>query len=43
MRAVIKYLNLKGMSTTEIHEDMMQTLGKESPFLHYSEKMGGRF
>ena len=31
MRAVIKYLHLKGMSTREIHEDMMQTLGKEAP------------
>ena len=31
MRALIKYHILKGMSTTEIHEDIMQTLGKKAP------------
>ncbi|XP_076044748.1 histone-lysine N-methyltransferase SETMAR-like [Oratosquilla oratoria] len=30
-RAVIKYLHLKGMSPSEIHKDMVQTLGENSP------------
>ena len=37
-RAVIKYLQKKGtgMSPKEIHKDMIQTLGGDSPFLfHY--------
>jgi hypothetical protein len=28
---IIKYLWNKGMSSKEIHEDFMDTLGKESP------------
>jgi hypothetical protein len=31
VRAVIKYLCKKGMSPKEIHDDLMNTLGKESP------------
>jgi hypothetical protein len=31
IRAVIKYLCKKGISPKEIHEDFMDTLGKESP------------
>jgi hypothetical protein len=31
IRAVIKYLCKKGMSPKEIHEDFIDTLGKESP------------
>jgi hypothetical protein len=31
IRAVTKYLCKKGMSPKEIHEDFMDTLGKESP------------
>ncbi|XP_076068328.1 histone-lysine N-methyltransferase SETMAR-like [Oratosquilla oratoria] len=30
-RAVIKYLHLKGMSPSEVHKDMVQTLGDDSP------------
>ena len=30
-RAVIKYLLKKGMSPQEIHKDMVDTLGGESP------------
>jgi transposase len=31
IRAVIKYLCKKGMSPKEIHEDFMDTIGKEPP------------
>jgi hypothetical protein len=31
IRAVIKYLYKKGRSPKKIHEDFMDTLGKESP------------
>jgi hypothetical protein len=31
IRAIIKYLCKKGMSPKKIHEDFMDTLGKESP------------
>ena len=31
MRAVIKYLCKKGMTPKEIHDDLMKTLGNESP------------
>ena len=30
-RAVIKYLHKKGMKTKEIHDDMVKTLGEDSP------------
>ena len=41
IRAVIKYFCKKGMPPKEIHEDFMETLGKES---HYStvKKMDSR-
>ena len=29
---VIKYFSMKGMPPKEIHEDFMETLGKESPY-----------
>ena len=38
IRAVIKYFSKKGMPPKEIHEDFMETLGKESPSYKYSEK-----
>ena len=31
-RPVIKYFCKKGMTSKEIHEDFMETLGKESPY-----------
>ena len=31
VRAVIKYICKKGMTSKEIHEDFMKTLGNESP------------
>ena len=31
-RVVIKYFCKKGMHPKEIHEDFMETLGKESPY-----------
>ena len=37
IRAVIKYFCKKGMSPKEIHEDFMETIGKES--LSYSSYM----
>ena len=30
-RAVIKYLNLKGLNSTQIHTDMTDTLGDQAP------------
>ena len=32
IRAVINYFYQKGMPPKEIHEDFMETLGKESPY-----------
>ena len=31
IRGVVKYLNLKGSSLKEIHDDLRKTLGKDSP------------
>ena len=31
IRAVIKYMHLKGLSPIEIHDDMVQTLGEDAP------------
>ena len=31
IRSVIKYLNLKGMKSSEIHQDMVNTLGTGAP------------
>ena len=38
--AVIKYFYEKGMLLKEIHEDFMDTLGKESPSYSAVKKMG---
>ena len=43
VRAVMKYLNLKGMSSKEIHEDMIQTLGKDAPFYSMVKKWVAEF
>ena len=43
VRAVIKYLNLKGMSTKEINEDMIQTLGKDAPLYSTVKKWVAEF
>ena len=32
IRAVIKYFCKKGMPPNKIHDDFMETLGKESPY-----------
>ena len=32
IRVIIKYFCKKGMSPKEIHEDFMETPGKESPY-----------
>ena len=37
-RAVIKYFCKKGIPPKEIHEDIMETLGKESPTHNTMEK-----
>ena len=38
IRAVINYICKKGMFPKEIHEDFMETLGKESPFYSTAKK-----
>ena len=43
IRAVIKYLCKKGMSLKEIHEDFIQTLGKESPSYSTVKKLAAEF
>ena len=43
VRAVIKYLCNKGMSPKEIHEDFMETLGKESPSYSTVKKCTAEF
>ena len=43
VRAVIKYLCKKGMSSKEIHEDFMETLGKESPSYSTVKKWAAEF
>ena len=42
VRAVIKYLCMKGMTPKEIHEYFMKTLGNESPSYSTVNKMGCR-
>ena len=42
IRTVIKYFFKKGMPPKELHEDFMETLGKESPTFH-SEKWAAGF
>ena len=39
IRAVIKYLCKKGIPPKEIHEDFLETLGKESPSYSTVKKM----
>ena len=43
IRAVIKYFRKKGMSCNEIHEDFMETLGKESPSSSTVKKCAAEF
>ena len=43
VRAVLKYLCTKGMSPKEIHEDFMETLGKESPSYSTMKKWAADF
>ena len=40
IRAVIKYFCKNGMPLKEIHEDFMETLGKESPSYSTVKKIG---
>ena len=42
IRVVIKYFCKKGMPPKEIHEDFMETHGKESLFYSTVKKMGSR-
>jgi transposase len=43
IRVVIQYLCKKGMSPKEIHEDFMDTLGKESPSYNIVKKWAAEF
>ena len=43
IRAVIKYFCKKGMLPKEIHEDFMETLGKESPSYSTVKKWAAEF
>ena len=43
IRAVIKYFCKKGMPPKEIHEDFMETLGKESPSYSTVKKWAAEF
>lgn len=42
-RAVIKYLQKKGMTPKEIHEDMVQTLAEDSPSYATVKKWAAEF
>ena len=42
IRAVIKYFCKKGMSPKEIHEDLMETLGKEASSYSKVNKLSSR-
>ena len=42
-RSVIKHLQKKGMSPKEIHEDMVQTLGEDSPSYSTIKKWAAEF
>ena len=42
IRKVINYFCKKGMPPTEIHEDFMHALGKESASYRRVKKMGNR-
>ena len=43
IRAVIKYFCKKGMPPNEIHEDFMETLGKEPPSYSTVKKWAAEF
>jgi transposase len=43
LRTVIKYLSKKGMSPKEIHENFVETLGKESPSYSTVNKWAAEF
>ena len=43
VRAIIMYLCRKRMSAKEIHEDFMETLGKESPSFSTVKKRAAEF
>ena len=43
IRVVIKYFCHKGMAPKEIHEDFMETLGKESPSYSTVKKWAAEF
>ena len=43
IRAVFKYFCKKGMPPKEIHEDFMETLGKESPSYRTVNKWAAEF
>ena len=43
IRAIIKYFCKKGMPPKEIHEDFMETLGKESPSYSTVKKWAAEF
>ena len=43
VRAVIRYLRIKGISPKEIHEDFMEILGKDSPSYSTEKKWVAEF
>ena len=43
LRAVIKYFCMKGMPPNEIHEDFVETLGRESPSYGTVKKWAAAF
>ena len=43
VKAVIRYLRIKGISPKEIHEDFMEILGKESPSYSTEKKWVAEF
>ena len=42
-RGVIRYLQKKGLTTKEIHADMVSTLGDDAPALSTVKKVGSGF
>ncbi len=43
LRAVIRYLGLKGLSPKEVHEDMVETLGEGAPSYSMVKKWAAEF
>ena len=43
IRAIIKYFGKKGMHNKEIHEEFVETLGKESPSFSTMSKWAAEF